>query len=318
MLMAFGSCCCVTEHPDQVVWERIAAAKPDHLILLGDLIYLDIDAPKAPSRMEDLEFADHLLSCYRRQLGQPQFAALLAQMKQGSVHHIWDDHDFLWNDACGADLARIPKHAGKIPLSRAAFANVRRALSSGQGLAALPPDSAPWFGPGPVDAPGQSLKLDTGLWLHLLDVRSQRRQFSFKNASRLQMMDPAQCAEVTRLVQAHPDDIHLLASGSSSKDWQRCAADWRWLLQTAAQARCLLLSGDIHHNACKIFETTGLPLHELTSSGLAIKRAVEFGKSCSHHGQLEINADRLSWKLLSQGASELEYEREIQRATWRR
>ena len=48
-----------------------------------------------------------------------------------TVSATWDDHDFLWNDACGATLAKQPQHSGKIALSTAFFGAYRRALALG-------------------------------------------------------------------------------------------------------------------------------------------------------------------------------------------
>ena len=40
--IAFASCMCTPYFSDQPVWNWIAAKQPDHVVLLGDSIYLDV------------------------------------------------------------------------------------------------------------------------------------------------------------------------------------------------------------------------------------------------------------------------------------
>lgn len=100
MKIAVASCAKVQSLPNQPAWAEIQAQQPDALLLLGDNIYLDRDSHSEPTALAN-ELRDH----YGRQLAQPQFAALLADLKQRAkpVIAIYDDHDFLGNNRYGGD-----------------------------------------------------------------------------------------------------------------------------------------------------------------------------------------------------------------------
>ena len=134
MRIAFVSCVFTALYPDQPVWGWIAAQQPDRLVLLGDSTYFDIDSASHPRDMHDWAFAQHLYQRYAELIAQPQFAALVGAMPPGTVHAIWDDHDFLWNDATGGDRNMRVVHGGKIRLATAFLEAFRAALQ--QQLAA--------------------------------------------------------------------------------------------------------------------------------------------------------------------------------------
>ena len=75
MRIAFASCMCTRVFGDQPVWTRIAEQQPDHVVLLGDSIYLDIETPLSPQQMGEFEFAQHLLTLYNELLAQREFKA---------------------------------------------------------------------------------------------------------------------------------------------------------------------------------------------------------------------------------------------------
>ena len=92
-----------------------------------DSLYIDLLTPVHPAQMGDVEFAQHLLALYGELIAQAQFAALVRGLPGTAVHAIWDDHDFLWNDALGAEVH--PLHTGKVRLSTAFLEAFRRALA---------------------------------------------------------------------------------------------------------------------------------------------------------------------------------------------
>jgi alkaline phosphatase D len=316
MRIAFGSCSCISALANQPTWDWIRAANPEHLLLLGDLIYLDIGTSVHPKKMSDPVFADHLLHCYRKQLGQAQFAKLIAHLGAGRVHATWDDHDFLWDDACGAAVAADPMQASKIPLSLWAHHDLRVALGAGLGLAGFPTASTAWFATPAPEGPSQSLQLQPDLWLHMLDSRLHRDRTSLGNQGKRQLIGSTQRRRVGKLIENHADAIHLLAIGSTSADWKHYEQDWLWLMSTAAKARCLLVSGDIHRNECDAFNTGGWPLHEVTSSGTAIKSLVVAGSKRFNHGLIDIDANHLSWSLYSKGVVDAAQSRRLLRSSW--
>ncbi len=304
MRIAFASCMSAQVFPQQPVWDWIAAAGPDHVVLLGDSIYLDVFAPKHPKEMSNVEFAQHLLQRYRAQLAQPQFNRLLKGMRAtkglGRVHAIWDDHDFLWDNAAGAAIRAQPPQRDKIPLSSAFFKAFRQALDAPD---TYPADynAAQFWNPVEPAPVVQSLLLENELWLHLSDSRSWRTEVKWVPQEKRELLGSAQQSQLQEAMAAHPDAVHVLANGSTSKDWQDYRGDWSWLKAQAALRRTMLLSGDIHHNNVDVFETGGYPLHEATSSGAAVNDAVVLGKLEHNYGVLDVSATELALRFFEQG-----------------
>jgi alkaline phosphatase D len=320
MRIAFASCMCTRVFGDQPVWTRIVEQQPDHLVLLGDSIYLDIKTAPAPmpQEMGEFEFAQHLLALYNELLAQREFKALVKTMPAGTVHSIWDDHDFLWDNALGAEVAKQPQVDGpaKIRLSTACQEAFRAALAQGgTGFPTDPSDGRLWDANQPPLAT-PSLPLAPDLWLHLLDGRSVRtRTWLLAESKRTQFGD-AQKARIGAAVSAAPEAIHLMASGSTVAGWQRYARDRQWLDALAAKQRLLVLSGDIHRNQTDAFFTPGWPLHEATSSGAAVKDAVVIGSTLQNFGLLEIEPDTVTIRLFNKTGEEKAKARTLARATW--
>lgn len=114
--IAFSSCMNAERCPEQPVWDAIAAQKPDLLLLLGDLIYMDwglaslARVPAAKQAWEDHKdkaeqaFAEEMHWRYALQWAVPGFAKLVSSMRtRQGVLLAWDDHDFAWNNALGID-----------------------------------------------------------------------------------------------------------------------------------------------------------------------------------------------------------------------
>ena len=316
MKIAFASCMCTRVFDTQPVWTQIAAQQPDALVLLGDSIYLDIAAPEPPQDMSDDNFARHLHALYSELLAQPQFRALVQGLPAGAVHAVWDDHDFLWNDALGAEVAKRPEHRGKLGLSTAFFQAYRRTLAQGLAPGSFPAsynDAAFWPAvPQRLDTP--SLALAHDLWLHLSDGRTHRTHTWPLQESKRHLLGSAQRERLGAAVAAAPAALHLLASGSVLAAYKRYPADWRWLLDLAAAQRLLVLSGDIHRNELDAFYTTGWPLHEATSSGAAVRDAVVLGRERRNFGLLDVGPDEVHIRLFEKGVCR--DERRLARGTW--
>ena len=317
MKIAFVSCICTQLYPDQPVWDQIAAKAPDYLVLLGDSVYLDIGTSVAPQDMGDDAFAQHLHARYSELLAQPRFKALVNSLGANRVFSIWDDHDFLWNDAQGAEYVKHPIHGSKVRLSTAFQEAFRRALSSG-----LAPDSFPAAYNDPVfwqtNQPAlttPSLQLAPDLLLHLSDGRTPRTRTWLISESKRAMLGAAQCSQFEVAYGQSPEQaVHLFACGSTLASWKRYGKDWAWLQSMAAQRRTLVLSGDIHRNELDGFATAGFPLHEATSSGVAVKDAVVVGTRKNNFGLLEIGDELVDIQLFKGGKVELS--RTLDRASW--
>ncbi|MEW6706317.1 MAG: hypothetical protein AB1430_15840 [Pseudomonadota bacterium] len=317
MRIAFASCMNTRVFQDQPVWDWIAAQQPDHLVLLGDSLYLDLypGTPVHPEQMNDDTFAQHLFALYSELIAQPQFAALVGALPPGRVHAIWDDHDFLWNDALGAEVH--PVHSGKLRLSTAFLEAFRAALAQGLAPGSFPSaynDPAFWnANQPPLRTP--SIALQPDVWLHLADVRSLRTRTWLLSEHKRTLFGTAQRATFEAAIRAAPAHaLHLWATGSTIAGYQRYTRDLAWLLQLAHDHRMLVLSGDIHRNNLDAFYTGGLPLHEATSSGAAVRDAVVVGAACRNHGLLDIDAQALTLQLFKRRS--LEARRVLDRVSW--
>lgn len=314
MRIAFASCMFNRVFSDQPVWDWIAAQKPDRLLLLGDSLYLDLQTAVHPQDMDDDSFAKHLFALYGELIAQPQFAALVRSLPAGSVNAIWDDHDFLWNDAEGAEAQ--PVHSGKVRLSTAFLETFRAALDQRLAPGSFPSvynDARFWnLNQKPLTTP--SLKLANDLWLHLTDGRTFRTRTWLLSEAKRTLFGPAQRDRLQAAIEAAPQAVHLWASGSTIAGYQRYTRDLNWLKALAARQRMLVLSGDIHRNELDAFYTEGLPLHEATSSGAAVRDAVIAGASRQNHGLLDIDDQNVTIQLFKR--NRLEKRRVLDRQTW--
>ena len=321
MRIAFASCLFTRVFGHQPVWDWIRAHEPDHLVLLGDLVYLDLKGPQDPRDMDDSAFAQHLLTLYQELLAQPQFVALVRSLPPGAVHSIWDDHDFLWNNACGAEVH--PVHSVKLRCSTVLHEALRRALALGLAPGSFPATLAAANLQQPALASQAALStpsiaLPENTWLHLSDGRSHRTRTWLLAESKRTLFGRTQCEALGAAIQAVPQrapaPVHLLASGSTLGGYARYERDWRWLTGLAAKHRLLVLSGDLHRNALDAFHTGGLPLHESTSSGAAVRDAVIVGASRQNFGLLDVHAHTVTTRLYKRNV--LELQRVLQRSSW--
>lgn len=322
MRIAFTSCFSSAICPDQPVWAWIEALRPDHLVLLGDSIYMDVPVVNDhPKTMLDNDFAQHMHQLYRAQLAQPQFLKLLKAMGPKRVWSTWDDHDFLWNNAWGAHERNNPLQRDKVRISTAFQEAFRAAVASGDPLKHFPTsytDIAFW-NPAQPPLTHPSIALGGGVWLHLSDGRTHRtRPGDAEDADRT-MLGRRQREQFDQAFEAHPNDVHLFASASTLGDYKKdYPIDWQWLKGRAAKSRTLALTGDLHRNESDVFETGGRPLHEATSSGAGVRSLVALGKEVRNHGLVVIDADHVQVRLFNHNAEETAHRFRIDRSTWLR
>ena len=318
MRIAFVSCMFSALYPRQPVWDWIAARQPDRLLLLGDSTYFDIDTAMHPRDMPDWAFAQHIHRRYAELIAQPQFAALVAAMPPGTVDAIWDDHDFLWNDATGGDADMRVVHGGKMRLATACLEAFRASLQQQLAAGSFPADAGDpslWdMNQPPLPTP--SVQLAPDLWLHLSDGRTHRTSTFLVPESGRTMFGAAQKAAYSEVLAKAPQAVHLWASGSTIAGYQRYTMDLQWLMGLASRQRVLVLSGDIHRNAMDAFTNgpNAFPLHEATSSGAAIKDAVVAGAMQQNFGILDVDPQQIDIGLFHQNRRELS--RTIVRQTW--
>jgi alkaline phosphatase D len=124
------------------------------------------------------------------------------------VWSTWDDHDFLWNDAAGAALAKSPVHREKIRLSTAFHEAFRQALAQRLQAGAFPDayNRAEFWDPAQAALPVPSVQQASDVWLHLSDGRTHRTGTWLVPEAKRALLGAAQPAAL----QAAPQALHLL------------------------------------------------------------------------------------------------------------
>lgn len=288
------------------MWDSIRLAQPDHVVLLGDNIYTDVPSPGMAvlKAMNAHEFAEHLYVRYAQQLADPKFRAMVAAPGI-QVHAIWDDHDFAWNDAEGGVMQGEPVHADKVKVSTSFMREFRRVLAA-KDLTLFPSsagDAAFWLDAAaplftPLGATSLQLEADGRSWLHLTDGRTQRKGHT--------LLGSAQRAQLALQFAAHPDALHIIASGGtfSQQDcWAKYRDDFTWLKACIGARTWLMLSGDVHLTGLLTHKVSAAGrLVELTASGaasVANLNPVVPGPELRNHGLVELRADEVKLDLLA-------------------
>ena len=277
--IAFTSCIRREAFPDQPQWDDIAAADPDHLLLLGDQIYMDFgywpfshEWNGRPRDYDVATFRDVMADKYRQQWAEPHFRALYDRLRaRDRIHAIWDDHDFAWNNAIGSEVDATRRQVA-YDLFRERF---------------------------PVSVPGEIYQsIDTALaQVILLDLRSHARaplRAAGADAAASRLLGEAQFAFLERELLARPEKPFVVIGSSitlrdGDENWSCYPQDHARLMQAIADCgrRVILLAGDIHRN---VFHPRGpgQPCHELIASGMAI----------NYLGLGIAEDDRCNWGLL--------------------
>lgn len=321
MRLAFVSCFharLYRHKPMWAVWDEIAALQPDVLVLLGDSIYLDVSSGHHMDSLQAAlpnEFAIHAHKLYKELLAAPKFKELVSRPSL-RVHAIWDDHDFLWNDACGADVYQNKALRPTVHASRAQFAAFRAALAANLAPGSFPAQPVPWE-PAPPPPGYSCVPLAHNTLLHLTDGRSFK-----KGGGKRAVMGMAQIDSIEQAMQAAPAGaVHLVTTGvvfesRKGESWLDCKPEFERMQALGRQHNILVLSGDIHDNNLAAIDLgNGRFMYEATSSGAALKTRVVIGSELRNFGMLDIGDDTVHVRIRKTGA--LQYTADLDRATWR-
>jgi PhoD-like phosphatase len=224
-------------------WLEIREAQPDVLLLLGDNVYLDRDQHVAPDAL-----AAELRSLYALQFAQPEFAALISDMKQrnGRIVAIYDDHDFLGNNRYGGDNAPALCEAARAEFVRA-FAPQR----SGDDVYAV-------YRLGLVD-------------LIMVDTRFYRRSPTNSKHDRDAVLGARQWAWLEEVVAASTAPYLMLASSATvhtfaDESWEQYPAAFQRIVSLLIKRNgAFAVTGDVHRN--ETYDDSGLI--EIVTSAVA-------------------------------------------------
>jgi alkaline phosphatase D len=91
--IAFGSC--ADQNKPCPIWDKMADAKADLLVLLGDNIYADLETVEGKTKLKPSTPAK-MAECYKELAAAPGFKRL---RENTHILPMWDDHDYGHNDA---------------------------------------------------------------------------------------------------------------------------------------------------------------------------------------------------------------------------
>lgn len=293
MKIAFTSCADPLDAPRQQVWQTIRDQNPDHLILLGDQIYMDygihtknfpLGTPVSDTDVPPDLFAKEVHRRYHLQWQLMRDSGLFNNATLG-IHGIWDDHDFGANNSCGSNVDGLKdgkiKNQVYLPvvkqrISRRLFRDFFASLTSSTYPANPYPDGKP-DGSDDMSKPVfYSSSIDFTTWpangvvaltnncnLYLLDGRS------FRDLNAKTMLGQAQAYSF--FADLKPNSINLVASSvtltQDAEGWHAYPIENDRLTHKANESamKILILTGDNHNTD---LNTRSKPF-EVVASGAA-------------------------------------------------
>jgi len=243
--VVFGSCAEERRRPEQPIWDRILARKPDALVLLGDTPYID-DGTLAGRRRRHREFF--------------AFAPVANVLAAIPTWTTWDDHDYATNDRFGA----IPGS----DVARSVFVDYHAHAAYGDGTRGI------WtsFRRGPIE-------------VFVLDTRTfADTEPSPLAANERSLLGRAQIEWLQRALRASTAPCKVLAcgmvwNGAVRPDKRDCWGNWlaerdallRWIGANDVRG-VVLVSGDVHRSRVVLHPVAalaGYDVPEFTTSPLA-------------------------------------------------
>ncbi|MEC7564272.1 MAG: alkaline phosphatase D family protein [Planctomycetota bacterium] len=233
---------------NEVMWNTIADAGPDVLMLLGDNVYSD--APEMPEMQH---------YCYYRRQSRPEYRTLTAQVP---VYTIWDDHDFGTNDCQGGPFVESPPW--KVPVWRV-FKN--NTVNPGYG--------------GGIMQPGCWYDYYVGDVHFIMTDGRTYRTHNPENDSAPTMLGPIQKEWLKQTIKNSKGVFTVLVSpvpwvfgakGNSKDTWNGFKEERGEIFDIVRNSRnngVLLMSADRHRSDLWKIKSEGLyPLYEFNSSRL--------------------------------------------------
>lgn len=299
------SCMDARNFTEQPVWRHIADEQPALLLLLGDQIYMDGDSAfdvavggararykkpwenaKSSAAKQAVvgKFGRDMHARYAEQWAIASFRKCVTQIRDhgGRVLLTWDDHDFAWNNSCGAGSLGEKKVVPE-PFKDMAyklfvqFANQVRAARVDAAYPAFEQAITPESGHAAKFEIDALPDIGVTVGLALLDSRSERQPHTAGST----MIGTTQQTKLLASVKANKD-LLIVASGSplarkNKTDvswWQGGSASVAELkpFQDAAKAAdkpVIYIGGDIHKNELIGFPFAGVPIFEVLASGAA-------------------------------------------------
>ncbi len=272
MKLAVASCTKLQDTNPQPVWRDIQTEKPDALLLLGDNVYLDHN-----NHDEPVALTAELQALYQAQFAEPNFAALLADMRSRDcpIIAIYDDHDFLGNNRYGGDYGPALRRA-----ARNAFIQAFSPPLTGNDVFHI-------HHLGLVD-------------LVVLDERFYRQSPAVSASDRDAILGHEQWVWLEQIVQTSAAPYLVIASSTTlhtfgDESWEQYPTAFRRLVALLSGRKgALVASGDVHRNA--VYDDSGVI--EIVTSAVARKGLV-FGTQRQNYGLLTFDSAKVRIDLRS-------------------
>lgn len=290
MKIAVTSCAKLQQTNPQPVWSEIRQECPDALLLIGDNIYLDHDNHSNAERLRD-----ELRRLYSAQLAEPNFAALLADLRERGkpVFAIYDDHDFLGNNRYGGDNDTALREA-----ARAELVSAFDPPKTGEDIYSA-------HTVGPVD-------------IVVLDERFYRESPLVSRADRDAILGAKQWTWFENFVNRNEAAPFLLVASSTTfhsfgdESWEQYPGAFdRMRALIGNRPGKMIVSGDVHRNA--LYDDSGVL--EVVTSGVA-RKGIVFGTPRKNYGILTFDDEKVRVELRSL-KSGWRFDVTIERSNWK-
>jgi phosphodiesterase/alkaline phosphatase D-like protein len=237
-------------------WQHINNADPDYLFLLGDHIYMDWTGNLGePENYTFVKFKAEMKIKYENQWNEPHFKALIEKMRnKNGLFGTWDDHDFAWNNAKGAEMISNREKLKK-EFSRATFHE--------------------YFYNCSTNLPELYYAIDTP---HARVIFLDNRYYAERSGKNRKLLGTKQFSYLHEKL-SHNLKYTIICGGLTltemTENWQDYPNELQYLSEMLAEKeRVLFLAGDIHKNVFvkpkKLKNGVKTP-PQIISSGKAIK-----------------------------------------------
>jgi len=310
--IVFGSCTRFHAGRTQPVWDRVAAIEPDYLALLGDQIYMDYGFwPFAreyigrPKKYSVEAFERVMRQKYAQQWSVPNFHQLISEMQaKNGLLGTWDDHDFTWNNAYGAERKHCKgendcyQMEAKRQIARKLFHEYMNCSSN---------------------QPEVYCYRDTPVArLIVLDNRYYAMSHKTDNPA---LLGAEQMAFLKEKLQ-HDLPYTIIFGGLtltySRENWSNYDREFSDFLAMVDDKKVLYVGGDIHHNKFSIIDPySQFPLYQAASSGMSLDWGVLPLKLdyTENWGLLTLNQEAVSIQFYNKRG--LSFSEQIDVASWR-
>jgi alkaline phosphatase D len=273
--IAFGSC--ARQMQDAPLFNTVAAAKPDLFLMLGDVVYPDIndEATALLDPWPNEDTLERIKQVYAQMAAKPEYQKLKENVPMLAV---WDDHDYGINDGSGDFIYKDESQQLFLDFFAEPADSERRKTPGIYTVKTY----------GPQGKRVQIILLDTRYFRTppTPDTRSAEEKKALNIAGRYAVSDdPAatvlgetqwrwleqqlrQPAEVRLLVSSYPlvpTELGRDAWGNFPRERQRLFD----LIATTKANGVIVLSGDVHFSEISRTDEGPYPLYDFTSSPLA-------------------------------------------------